>query len=141
MSYINTNIHSIYIPDISKNEIITVINTLKKSAPGNDEMPASILKQCIETYIDPLTYLVNLSINQGIFPGELKIAKFLPIYKSDDKIRIQNYRPISVLPFFSKTLIFFISNHLLNFIDTNNILYDNQFGFRKIIQPPTLLLH
>ena len=39
LSYINTNIHSIYIPDISKNEIITVINTLKNSAPGNDEMP------------------------------------------------------------------------------------------------------
>ena len=102
LSYINTNIHSIYIPDISKNEIITVINTLKKSAPGNDEMPASILKQCIETYIDPLTYLVNLSINQGIFPDELKIAKVLPIYKSDNKQLIQNYRPISVLPFFSK---------------------------------------
>ena len=102
LSYINTNIHSIYIPDISKNEIITVINTLKNSAPGNDEMPAPILKQCIETYIDPLTYLVNLSINQGIFPDELKIAKVLPIYKSDDKQLIQNYRPIAVLPFFSK---------------------------------------
>ena len=131
MSYINTNIHSIYIPDIKKNEIITVINTLKNSAPGNDEMPASILKQCIETYIDPLTYLVNLSINQGIFPDELKIAKVLPIYKSDDKQLIQNYRPISVLPFFSKNFEKIISNHLLNFIDTNNILYDNQFGFRK----------
>ena len=131
MSYIDTNIHSIYIPDISKNEIITVINTLKNSAPGNDEMPASILKHCIETYIDPLTYLVNLSINQGIFPDELKIAKVLPIYKSDDKQLIQNYRPISVLPFFSKIFEKIISNHLLNFIDTNNILYDNQFGFRK----------
>ena len=94
-------------------------------------MPASILKQCIETYIDPLTYLVNLSINQGIFPDELKIAKVLPIYKSDDKQLIQNYRPISVLPFFSKNCEKIISNHLLNFIDTNNILYDNQFGFRK----------
>ena len=131
LSYIDTNIHSIYIPDISKNEIITVINTLKNSAPGNDEMPASILKHCIETYIDPLTYLVNLSINQGIFPDELKIAKVLPIYKSDDKQLIQNYRPISVLPFFSKIFEKIISNHLLNFIDTNNILYDNQFGFRK----------
>ena len=104
LSYKNTNIHSIYIPDIYKNEIIIVINTLKNSAPGNDEMPASILKQCIETYIDPLTHLVNLSINQGIFPDELEIAKVLPIYKSDDKQLIQNYRPISVLPFFSKKL-------------------------------------
>ena len=94
-------------------------------------MPASILKQCLDTYIDPLTYLINLSINQGIFPDELKIAKVLPIYKSDDKHLIQNYRPISVLPFFSKIFEKIILNHLENFIESNNILYDNQFGFRK----------
>ena len=61
----------------------------------------------------------------------LKLQKVLPIYKSDDKELIQNYRPISVLPFFSQIFEKNISNHLLNFIDTNNILYDNQFGFRK----------
>ena len=114
-----------------KNEIITVIYSLKNSSPGYDEMPASILKQCLDTYIDPLTYLINLSINQGIFPDELKIAKVLPIYKSDDKQLIQNYRPISVLPFFSKIFEQIILNHLENFIESNNILYDNQFGFRK----------
>ena len=57
---------------------------MKNSAPGNDEMPASILKQCIESYIYPLTYSVNLSLNQGVFPDDLKISKVLPIYKSDD---------------------------------------------------------
>ena len=108
-----------------KNEIITVIYSLKNSSPGYDEMPASILKQCLDTY------LINLSINQGIFPDELKIAKVLPIYKSDDKHLIQNYRPISVLPFFSKIFEKIILNHLENFIESNNILYDNQFGFRK----------
>ena len=114
-----------------KNEIITVIYSFKNSSPGYDEMPASILKQCLDTYIDPLTYLINLSINQGIFPGELKIAKVLPIYKTDDKRLIQNYRPISVLPFFSKIFEKIILNHFENFIESNNILYDNQFGFRK----------
>ena len=93
-------------------------------------MPASILKQCIDIYIDPLTYLINLSINQGIFPSELKIAKVIPIYKSDDKQLIRNYRPISVLPFFSKKIEKIISNHLLN-EKSNTILYDNQFGFHK----------
>ena len=131
LSYINTNINSIYIPEILKNEIQTVIYSLKNSSPGYDEMPASISKQCIDIYIDAPTYLINLSINQGIFPSELKIAKVIPIYKSDDKQLIQNYRPISVLPFFSKIFEKIISNHLLNFIESNNILYDNQFGFRK----------
>ena len=84
---------------------------MKNSSPGYDEMPASILKQCIDTYIDPLTYLINVSINQGIFPSELKIAKVISIYKSDDKRLILNHRPISSLPFFSKIFEKIISNH------------------------------
>ena len=39
------------------------------------------------------------SIRQGVFPNELKLAKVLPIYKSDDKRQLKNYRSISVLPF------------------------------------------
>ena len=59
------------------------------------------------------------------------MANVIPIYKSNAKQLIYNYRPISVLHFFSKFFIFFISNHLLNCIESNNILYVNQFGFRK----------
>ena len=49
----------------------------------------------IALYIKSLTFLINRSINQGIFPNELKPAKVIPIYKSDDKADISNYRPIS----------------------------------------------
>ena len=67
---------------------------------------------------------INCSINKGIFPDELKIAKVIPIYKSGDKTSIKNYRPISV---FEKI----VYNHLINFINKHNILYKYQFGFRK----------
>ena len=80
------------------------------------------MKQCINDYITPLTHLINLSINEGTFPDDLKIAKVIPIYKSDNEQSINNYRPISVLPFFSKIFERVIANHILN---------DNQFGFRR----------
>ena len=41
----------------------------------------------------------NVILNE-VFPDELKIAKVLPIFKSDDSAQIGNYRPVSVLPFF-----------------------------------------
>ena len=89
------------------------------------------MKQIVDSYIDHLTYLINISIEQGVFPDEMKLAKVLPIYKPDDVQLIQNYRPISVLPFFSKVFEKVIFNQVIEFLDSHNILYDNQFGFRK----------
>ena len=68
---------------------------------------------------------------QGDFPSELKLAKVLPIYKSEEEHFTQNYRPISVLPYFSKIYERVIYNHLMQYINSNDILYDKQFGFRK----------
>ena len=72
-----------------------------------------------------------MSIVQGDFPDTLKIAKVIPIYKGDDEQMVQNYRPISILPFFSKIYEKIIYNHIINFLTINCILYDKQFGFRK----------
>ena len=58
--------------------IINVISSLNNSSAGYDEMPASILKKCIDEFITPITYLVNLSIRQGTFPNKLKLAKVTP---------------------------------------------------------------
>ena len=43
-----------------------------------------------------------MAIRQWVFPNELKLAKVLPIYKSDGKRQLKNYRPISVLPLIFK---------------------------------------
>ena len=58
------------------------------------------MKQCTDSYIDPLTLLVNQSIQQGVFPAKLKIARVIPLYKGDHNQIIHNYRPIFVLSLF-----------------------------------------
>ena len=102
--YVQNNLNSMCIHEITAAEVMTVISTLNNSTAGHDGIPSFIIKQCINEYITPLTYLLNLSINEGIFPDELKIAKVIPIYKSDNEQSINNYRPISVLPYSSKIL-------------------------------------
>ena len=89
------------------------------------------MKSVSEEYNKPLTYLINKTISQGHFPEELKLARVIPIYKGENDQLIQNYRPISVLPFFSKIFEKIIFNHVINFLNDNNVLYDYQFGFRK----------
>ena len=131
MLYVQYFDKSIDIPEINTAEIISVISSLSNSASGYDEIPASIMKQLIVYYVQPLTLLINKSIAQGKFPDELKLAKVLPIYKSEDEQMIQNYRPISVLPFFSKIFEKIISIYITDFIEENGLFYSNQFGFRK----------
>ena len=53
------------------------------------------------------------------------------MYKSEDRYSINNYRPISILPFFSTVFEHLMYNRLLDYVNANNILYPNQFGFRE----------
>ena len=76
--------------------------------------------------------MINQSILQGYFPEELKLAKVLPIYKSEDEQLVQNYRPISILSFFSpKVIVTIMSNYIIELWRKMNCFIKNQFGFRK----------
>ena len=70
-------------------------------------------------------------LQTGIFPDALKIAKICPVFKSGEKTRFENYRPISVLSSFSKFFEKVIFNRLLSYLNSNDILIKNQYGFRK----------
>ena len=93
-------------------------------------MSLNVTKKCLGELCKPLKYLFNLSIVKGIFPDDLKIAKVTPIYKTDNSSNISNYRPISVLPCFSKMLERIMYNRLQKYLKDQNILYNKQFGFR-----------
>ena len=74
--------------------------------------------------------IFNLSLNTGIFHDRMKVAKVTPIFKKGEKCSISNYRPISVLPCFSKILERIMNNRLYDYFTVNNILSNKQFGFR-----------
>ena len=68
---------------------------------------------------------------QGIFPDSLKIAKVTPIFKPGDKENVSNYRPISILPVFSKNFERIMYNRVYNHLDSKGLLYENQFGLQR----------
>ena len=131
LTYLIPNEHNLVLPIIQEIEVRNIIMALKNTASGYDCIVGSIMKQCVDNYITPLTHIINLSIAQGYFPDEWKVAKVIPIFKDGDPQDIQNYRPISVLPFFLKYLKKIISFYIIEFLDLHNVLYDKQFGFRQ----------
>ena len=91
----------------------------------------SFLKKIISYIAKPFTYICNKSFIEGIFPDQMKTAKIIPLYKSGDKSNFTNYRPVSLLPQFSKVLEKLFCCRLNKFIEVNNILSSNQYGFRN----------
>ena len=78
----------------------------------------------------PLSKIFSKSVYTGVVPLNLKIARVVPIYKSEDISQLINYRPISLLPTFAKLFEKLIYRRLMNFISKFNILSACQYGFR-----------
>ena len=79
----------------------------------------------------PLCKIINTSFNSGMFPDALKIVKVVPIYKRGPDSDVNNYRPISLLSIFDKIIEKIMHSRLYEFLENNDILFENQFGFRK----------
>ena len=90
-----------------------------------------MIKKLISSIATPLYHIFTKSFECGVIPSQLKIAKVVPIFKSGDKTNPSNYRPISLLPNFSKILEKLMSNRLSSFLENNNLFSPKQFGFRK----------
>ncbi len=75
-------------------------------------MSPEIVKRIIPLISKPLAHIFNLSLSTGVFPAALKVAKVIPVFKKDDPHVFSNYRPISLLPCFSKILERLIYNRL-----------------------------
>ena len=69
-------------------------------------------------------------MKQGVFPECFKLAQVTPLFKGGDKSDLGCYRPISLLPAFSKILEKVIQVRMMNFLSENSILSEEQFGFR-----------
>lgn len=116
-----------------------IANLDNDSAAGNDGIKALPLKY-VSNIISPiLSHLINRMLETGEFPDELKVAKVTPIYKGGGQVEINNYRPISVLPVFSKVFESIINDRLTSFF--RKYQTPAQYGFQKHKSTEMALIH
>ena len=116
---------------ISETDILKICRQIKpKLSSGTDFISNKLLKHIAPIIIEPLHYLINLSLDSGYIPRELKIAKIVPVFKDGDCHVYTNYRPISLLNSFSKLLEKIVARQLTCFLTSHNIIYKHQYGFR-----------
>ena len=124
--------HNFNLTPVDPVEILKTVKLMKpKTSQGHDHISTKLLKETIDLILIPLTHIINQSFISGIVPENMKIAKIIPIFKSGNQEIMNNYRPISLLPAFSKLLEKLVCKRLTSFLETNHILYKHQYGFRK----------
>jgi len=131
-SYINDHESEMLEFDLTSEELNKAFCMLKPNkGEGLDEINVNVIKSVFDLIKSPLLYVFNLSLQQGIVPNDLKIARVVPVFKGGDDSLASNYRPISILPCFSKLLERIMYNRLYGYLLQHDILYHKQFGFQK----------
>ncbi|XP_065640435.1 uncharacterized protein LOC136073028 [Hydra vulgaris] len=133
--FISSPNSTINFSNLTYNEFEIAFKSLKRNKEiGPDDINGNIVIDSFNEIKDILFKVFKVfkaSITQGSFPNSLKIAKVTPIFKTGDHTNITNYRPISVLPVFSKILERIMYNRIYIYFIDNKLLYKNQFGCQR----------
>ena len=108
-----------------------LISNLRNSGSvGLDYIGTGIIKQAKDELLPAITHIINLSINQSKFPAQFKKAKVVPLFKSGDRLNPTNYRPVAILPIWSKLVERAVFVQMIDYFESNNLLHPNHHGFR-----------
>lgn len=119
-------------PVVPKEVMEAITKTTKKYTAGIDGINGKILSAVKEIIANPLAHLINISFLSGQYPDSLKKSKCIPIFKNKGmKKDIENYRAICLPSQIGKVFDLLYYNRLYNYLETNNILINNQNGFRR----------
>ena len=126
---------SMFLEPLTEMELLPEINSLNdKKSTGHDEISAKIIKYARCEIIKPLTYIYNLTFQNGKIPDILKKALVTPVFKSNENNLFENYRPISVLTVFSKLLEKLMYKRLYKYIENIKFFQKNSLVSEKINQ-------
>lgn len=124
--------NSIYISPTSEEEIQRIIMNLRNTnSVGYDNINTDILKLCAYKLATPLSHIINLSFEKGVFPERLKFSKVKPLFKKGDEADMGNYRPITLIPVISKIFEKAMAKRVNSFIAHHKIIKREQYGFQE----------
>ena len=117
---------------VTENKVKSLLKQLNVSkSTGPDNFHPRFLKETVDNISLPITILFNKSLSDGILPSEWKLANVTCIFKSGDKTKSSNYRPISITSILCRLLESIIKNEVMEHCKDRDIFTDSQYGFRE----------
>ena len=129
----NPNPFSFFIMPANVTQVINTINDLNSNKSlGPYSTPTDIFHLIKLNVAEPLTEIINLSFEEGVYIDQLKIAKVVAIFKEKGcNMDCTNYRPISLLSNINKIIEKLMHERLYSFLEKHSCIYELQFGFRS----------
>ena len=133
MDYLNDCVgNSFFLSPADAKEMESIILSFNSSnSVGPYSIPIRLLKVSASEISESFSLIVNDSFCKGSYPGNLKIGKVVAPHKKGSTDNPSNYRSISLLSVFSKIFDKLIHKRLNDFLDTNDVPHNLQFGFRQ----------
>ena len=132
LNKIKISTKTLYFYPVTETEIDRLIIQLpNKTSSGHDCINNVLLKDMKNYLLLPLMIIFNKSLTEGQFPEPMKKADVIPLHKGKKTDLKTNYRPISLLLTMSKLLEKIVYKRTYIFLDSNNLLYNSQYGFRS----------
>ena len=123
--------------------VFQIIGSLRNSkSTGLDNIDTNVLKLVKSEVTPAVTHIVNLSIQNSVFPSLWKHSKVIPLLKpgSDDKLAPKSYRPVALLPVVSKVLERVAFIQTVQYMNEHSLMHPNHHGFRAQHSTTTAML-
>ena len=121
-----------YLTPVTDREVLTAIQGLSDShCCDTFGLNAQVVKHVARAILFPLTQIINKCFAEGVFPSSLKKGKVIPLHKKGCYDDVNNYRPIAILPVFSKVFEELLKTKLVDFFNKMDFFADQQYGYRK----------
>jgi len=114
----------------TENDILSCVSAIKSNAVGEDGIGLKFVRLILPFIVRPLTHIINFSLTTCTFPKLWKIANVIPVPKKKEPSVLEDFRPISLLPLFSKVFERFLASQIIKHLETHKLLTENQSGFR-----------
>ena len=127
---------------VSEGDVRKIIMHSPTKSCSLDPIPTFLVKECLDILIQPITQMVNLSLNEGVFIDPFKQAIVTPLIKKPSlaKDDLKNYRPVSGLSFISKVVERVVASQLKSHLAVNNLDNMNQSAYKAGHSTETALL-
>ena len=129
-SYVNSHLVSPNLPvfsfkRIKETDVVEAILSITSNATGLDQIDPTFVKSILPLILKFITHIFNTIIKFSIFPKNWKLSKIIPVPKGGN-----DFRPIAILSFLSKTFEVILQKQLNNHLSTHNLLSPQQSGYR-----------